>query len=220
MDCYGHSALYCIFIIGTCIWHCLGASYCDDRGCFQFVTSTSRYYLYQWPVTMSVIVVISIFITLCTCTLVMWIRDVLRDYDTQRRRRALRRRQTAATAGAAAAGGNQQQQPQPQQQQQQQGGGGGGGAGRTGQLRRPVMMPRPPYSAAATDLAAGVAPPTRDSEDRATPTPSDFSVSTSATGVQDLTTSSQMGKTRTRSPILNSHNPQILHTCCTCFNER
>ena len=167
---------------------------------------------------MSVIVVISIFITLCTCTLVMWIRDVLRDYDTQRRRRALRRRQTAATAAAAAAGGNQQQQPQQQQQQQQQQGG-GAGAGRTGQPRRPVVIPRPPYSAAAADLAAGVALPTRDSEDRATPTPSDFSVSTAATGVQDLTTSSQMGKTRTRSPS-SELLTQILHTRCTCFNER
>ena len=41
---------------------------------------------------MSVIVVISIFITLCTCTIIMWVRDVLRDYDLQRRRGVQRRR--------------------------------------------------------------------------------------------------------------------------------
>lgn len=50
------------------------------------------YYLYQWPVSMSVIVVVSIFITLCTCTVIMWVRDVLRDYDIQRRRGMQRRR--------------------------------------------------------------------------------------------------------------------------------
>ena len=41
---------------------------------------------------MSVIVVVSIFITLCTCTVMMWVRDVIRDYDLQRRRGLQRRR--------------------------------------------------------------------------------------------------------------------------------
>jgi hypothetical protein len=134
------------------------------------------YYLYQWPVTMSVIVVISIFISLCTCTLVLWIRDVLRDYDTQRRRRGLQRQQMT-TAGAAVVG--------TQQQQQQQGG------GRGERPRGPIMMPRPPHSATvgATDLPPY---PQGADNDRATPTPSDISVST-GTGVEDVTTSSQMG---------------------------
>ena len=143
------------------------------------------YYLYQWPLTMSVIVVVSIFITLCTCTLVMWIRDVLRDYDAQRRRRrTLQRRQ--ATAGAVV--GDTQQPPQQhhqQQQQQQQGG------GRGGLPRGHIVMPRPPHSATvgSTDLP----PYPRDEGDRTTPTPSELSVSTAA-GIEDLTTSSQLGE--------------------------
>lgn len=65
-----------------------------------------RYYLYQWPVTMSIIVVISIFVTLCTCTVLIWVRDVIRDYDLQRRRGLQRRR-------AAAAAQLQRRQPRP-----------------------------------------------------------------------------------------------------------
>lgn len=122
---------------------------------------------------MSVIVVISIFVTLCTCTLVMWLRDVLRDYDTQRRRRAaLQRRQV--TTGAVV--GNTQQQ---QQQQRQQSGG------------RPVVIPRPPHSATASPTEVPPPYPPSD-EDRATPTPSEISVSTAA-GIEDVTTSSQLG---------------------------
>ena len=58
-----------------------------------------RYYLYQWPMAMTVIVVTSIFVTLCTCTVMMWLRDVLKDYDVHRRQ--AQRRQVAATAAAA-----------------------------------------------------------------------------------------------------------------------
>lgn len=64
-----------------------------------------RYYLYQWPISMTVIVVISIFITLCTCTVLMWVRDVVRDFEIQRNLSIQRRRATL----------------QQQQQQQQRG---------------------------------------------------------------------------------------------------
>jgi hypothetical protein len=66
----------------------------------------SRYYLYQWPLSMTVIVVISIFITLCTCTVLMWVRDVVRDFEIQRSLSIQRRRAMA----------HQQQQQQQQQQ--------------------------------------------------------------------------------------------------------
>lgn len=132
---------------------------------------------------MSVIVVISIFVTLCTCTLVMWIRDVVKDYDTQRRRRAALQRLQASTGAVV---GNTQQQQQQQQLQQQQGG------GRGGLPRVPAVIPRPPHSVAIS--STDVPPPYPPSdEDRATPTPSETSVSTAA-GIEDLTTSSQLGK--------------------------
>ena len=66
-----------------------------------------RYYLYQWPLSMTVIVVISIFITLCTCTVLMWVRDVVRDFEIQRTLSIQRRRAMA----------HQQQQQQQEQQQ-------------------------------------------------------------------------------------------------------
>lgn len=43
---------------------------------------------------MTVIVVISIFITLCTCTILMWVRDVVRDFEIQRNLSIQRRRAT------------------------------------------------------------------------------------------------------------------------------
>lgn len=58
------------------------------------------YYLYRWPIAMSVIVVTSIFITLCTCTVIMWLRDVMRDYDHSRRQ--VQRRQVPAARAPAA----------------------------------------------------------------------------------------------------------------------
>ena len=54
---------------------------------------------------MTVIVVISIFITLCTCTVLMWVRDVVRDFEIQRSLSIQRRRVIV-----------QQQQQQQQQQ--------------------------------------------------------------------------------------------------------
>ena len=45
---------------------------------------------------MSVIVVISIFVSLCTCTVLMWVSDVVRDYDEQRRAALQRRRMQQA----------------------------------------------------------------------------------------------------------------------------
>lgn len=74
--------------------------------------SFPRYYLYQWPLSMTVIVVISIFITLCTCTVLMWVRDVVRDFEIQRSLSIQRRRAMA----------QQQQHQQLQQQQEQQNG--------------------------------------------------------------------------------------------------
>lgn len=53
---------------------------------------------------MTVIVVISIFITLCTCTVLMWVRDVVRDFEIERTLSIQRRRAMV----------------QQQQQQQQQ----------------------------------------------------------------------------------------------------
>ena len=51
-----------------------------------------RYYLYQWPISMTIIVVISILITLCTCTVLIWVRDVLNDFEERRAMRLQRRR--------------------------------------------------------------------------------------------------------------------------------
>ena len=58
---------------------------------------------------MTVIVVISIFITLCTCTVLIWVRDVVRDFEVQRSLSIQRRRAVV------------QQQRQQRQQQQQYG---------------------------------------------------------------------------------------------------
>lgn len=41
---------------------------------------------------MTVIVVISILITLCTCTLLIWMRDVIHDFEERRARRLQSRR--------------------------------------------------------------------------------------------------------------------------------
>ena len=46
---------------------------------------------------MSVIVVISILITLCTCTLLLWVRDVIHDLEERRGIGVGRRRQVAQT---------------------------------------------------------------------------------------------------------------------------
>ncbi len=55
---------------------------------------------------MSVIVIISIFVSLCTCTVLMWVSDVVRDYDEQRRAALQRRRMIQArTTGQAAQNG-------------------------------------------------------------------------------------------------------------------
>ncbi len=55
---------------------------------------------------MSVIVIISIFVSLCTCTVLMWVSDVVRDYDEQRRAALQRRRMLQArTAGQAGQNG-------------------------------------------------------------------------------------------------------------------
>ncbi len=56
---------------------------------------------------MSVIVIISIFVSLCTCTVLMWVSDVVRDYDEQRRAALQRRRmiQARTTTGQAAQNG-------------------------------------------------------------------------------------------------------------------
>lgn len=86
--------------------HCSGHTCSRLTNCTPFL----RYYLYQWPLSMTVIVVISIFITLCTCTVLMWVRDVVRDFEIQRSLSIQRRRAMA-----------QQQQQQQQQQEQHDG---------------------------------------------------------------------------------------------------
>ena len=144
-----------------------------------FPLSPFSYYLYQWPVTMSVIVVVSIFISLCTCSLVVWVREVLRDYDMQRRRRrrALHRQQPPGATITGTAAGSQP----------------GGGGGRVGGVPRgTVVIPRPPHSVGVADLPPPPYPQGASaSEDGlTTPTPSEVSA------VEDMTTtSSQMGET-------------------------
>ena len=152
------------------------------------------YYLYQWPVTMSVIVIVSIFISLCTCTLVLWVRDVLRDYDSQRRQRRPAHQQRQG-GGVVSSGTGVRAPPA---QNPQQGGGGGGATVSTGAQRRPVpVMPRPPHSA-SVGPTSGLPPYTPQGvggaeDDRTTPTPSEVSESTGV-GVEDVTTSSQIGE--------------------------
>ena len=76
---------------------------------FCIMFGSFSYYLYQWPLSMTIIVVISILITLCTCTVLIWLRDVLNDFEERRAMRLQSRR-----------GMQQQQQPR------------GGGGARTG----------------------------------------------------------------------------------------
>ena len=153
------------------------------------------YYLYQWPVTMTVIVVVSIFISLCTCTLVLWVRDVLRDFDVRRRTRtaALQRRQGGGGVVGSGTGVRVQTQLPG-------GAGGGTSVANAGVHRRPVVIPRPPHSGGSGGTPISGLPPYTPrgvgggaGDERATPTPSELSES-SGVGVEDVTTSSQIGE--------------------------
>lgn len=50
---------------------------------------------------MTVIVVISILITLCTCTVLMWVRDVLNDFEERRAMGRQRRQEMIQRRGGA-----------------------------------------------------------------------------------------------------------------------
>ena len=177
---------------------------------------------------MTVIVVISIFISLCTCTLILWVRDVLRDYDAQRRgrRRPASQRQQAGTTGAGAAGvvtGTAVPRPVAGTGPQGQQGGGGGRRGTAGVLRGPLVMPRQPHSmtVGATDLPPYPQDGRRERdglgevEDRETPTPSEVSVVSTAGGIEDLTNSSHIGKTLSLITHTHTHTHTHLYTMCT-----